>query len=415
MKLQSLAEFGDGILRVYGAGKSLLPAALALYFSLSGRILGAGFYLPNQDALATAKGNAFVATADSAAAVHYNPAGLTQLSDPQLILGTYAIQLGNEAQIDGVTYEPESEWQLVPHFYFAYPLNDRVTLGFGLNSPFGLGNDWGRQTPFRTVGTQAYLKQPSAIFALGCEINDQLSVGGSLSLNYVDLTLEQGLGFLPLDYLRFEGDGISLSGTLSLRWQPREEHAFGLLVSSGTSLTLDGGIESNILQDSSAELDFRTPWRIAVGYSFRPTPRWNIEVDIEWLDWDSLNTLDLTSSSFWPDDTAPLTFNWRSSFIYELGFIYSADNGYIFAAGYDYNENAQPDATYNPLVADAYHHYLNAGLGRRHRNSMWFLAYQFGFSNHDVRNGMVNAAGESSNGRFESRHHALVLSLRHSF
>jgi len=414
MKPQSLAEFGDRILRVHGAGTSL-PVALALFFSLSECVLGAGFYLPNQDALATAKGNAYVATADSAAAVHYNPAGLTQLSDPQVILGAYAIQLGNEAQIEGATYEPESEWQLIPHFYIAYPLSDRLTLGFGLNSPFGLGNDWGQQTPFRTVGTQAYLKQPSAIFALGYKINDQLSVGGSLSLNYVDLMLKQGLGIVSLDYLRFEGDGISLSGTLSLRWQPREEHAFGLLVSSGTSLTLDGGIASNILQDSPAELDFRTPWRIAAGYSFRPTRRWNIEANIEWLDWDSLNTLDLKSSAFALAGSVPLVFNWQSNFIYELGFTYSTNNEYILAAGYDCNENAQPDATYNPLVADAYRHWLNAGVGRRHGDSMWFLAYQFGYSDRDVRNSRVNAAEESSNGRYESRHHALVLSLRHSF
>jgi len=394
--------------------RSLASASLLL-FALSPDLQAAGFYLPNQDALATAKGNAFVATADSAAAVHYNPAGLTQLDAPQLILGVYSIQLGNDARIDGALYEPETEWQLVPHLYYGHPVDDRLTLGIGLNSPFGLGNDWGQNTPFRTIGTEAYLRHPSALFAVAYQLDDQLSVGGALSLNYVDLTLEQGLGISPMDYLRFEGDGVSFSATLAMRWQPRAEHAFGLLVASGTSLSLEGTIESNQLPNGAADLDFRTPMRVAAGYSFRPAPRWNLEANIEWLDWDSLNTLELKSPVLSPTGVSALVFNWKSSFIYELGLTYAADNGYIFAAGYDYNENVQPDATFSPLVADADRHWLNIGLGRRHGQSLWFLTYQFGYSNRNVRNNPTNAAGESSNGRFEARNHAFVLSARYSF
>ncbi len=390
-------------------------SAALLLFALSTDLQAAGFYLPNQDALATAKGNAFVATADSAAAVHYNPAGLTQLDAPQLILGVYSIQLGNEARIDGELYEAETEWQLVPHLYYGHPIDDRVTLGIGLNSSFGLGTDWGQRTPFRTIGTEAYLRHPSALFAVGYKVDDRLSLGAALSLNYVDLTLEQGLGISPMDYLRFEGDGVSLSATVSLRWQPRTEHAFGLVVSSGTSPSLEGTIESNQLANGAADLDFRTPARVAAGYSYRPAARWNIEANIEWLDWDSLNTLELKSPVLAPGGVSPLVFNWRSSFIYELGCTYAADNGYIFAVGYDYNENAQPDATFSPLVADADRHWLNAGLGRRHGQSLWFLTYQFGYSNRSVRSNPPNAAGESSNGRFEARHHALVLSAGYSF
>src|SRR5580658_2619168 len=50
-----------------------------------------GFALPDQDAFATARGNAFVATADDPAAVYYNPAGITQLGGMQASLGAYGI------------------------------------------------------------------------------------------------------------------------------------------------------------------------------------------------------------------------------------------------------------------------------------------------------------------------------------
>jgi len=40
-----------------------------------------GFRLPDQDAFATAGGEAFAATADNASAIYYNPAGISQLKE----------------------------------------------------------------------------------------------------------------------------------------------------------------------------------------------------------------------------------------------------------------------------------------------------------------------------------------------
>jgi len=38
------------------------------------------------------------------------------------------------------------------------------------------------------------------------------------------------------------------------------------------------------------------PQYAVLGYSFRPTPEWNIEADIDWTDWDSLNDVTLKRS-----------------------------------------------------------------------------------------------------------------------
>jgi long-chain fatty acid transport protein len=375
----------------------------------------AGYYLPNQDAFATAKGNAFVATADSAAAVHYNPAGLTQLERAEAQVGVYSINLGNEFRAGGGgRFGARSEWQAAPNFYYAGPLTDDLAWGIGLNSPFGLGADWGQGSPFRTVITEARLAYASATAALAYELTDTVSVGVSGSINYADLTLEQGLGFLPRDFLRFEGDGTTASGAVSLRWQPHEQHAFGFTASSGTSMDLSGKVYSNILGSGPGTIDFVTPARLAGGYSYRPAPGWNLEANIEWLDWDSLNALWLTSPVL-PGGATGVPFHWKSMFIYEAGVSYTMDNGYTFAAGYDYNSNAQPDTFFNPAVSDADRHWFNAGLGRKCEHWGWFLTYQFGYSNRDVRGAVPTAAGQTANGKYESRHHSVSLSCNYRF
>src|SRR5664280_3773860 len=52
-----------------------------------------GFRLPDQDAFATARGEAFVATADNPSAIFYNPAGITQLDGSNVRGGIYGIYL----------------------------------------------------------------------------------------------------------------------------------------------------------------------------------------------------------------------------------------------------------------------------------------------------------------------------------
>lgn len=377
----------------------LLPSAVS----------AAGYYLPNQDAFATARGNAFVATADSAAAVFYNPAGLTQIKEPEAEAGVYTIVLGNQAKVQGITTDAKTELQAAPHVYYAQPYNDRLSFGFGLNSPFGLGTDWGRNNNFSSVVSEARLLFVSATSAAAYKVTDTISLGASISANYADLTLEKGLG-APGSYLRYNGDDVGFSGAVGVRWQPSEQHAFGLIYSSKSTYDLEGKTTSNVLPgDSSSQLNFMTPARIAGGYSYRPAPGWNIEANVEWLDWDSLNTLHLQSSSV--GGSTPLPFNWQSSFIYEVGASYTTEAGYILSAGYDFNSNSQPDRDFTPGVSDADRHWLNFGIGRKYDSSAWNLAYQFGYSNRTVD----GAADPLANGKYESRHNALIFSWLQKF
>ncbi len=389
-------------------------ALLVPWTLLPGSVLGAGYYLPNQDAYATAKGNAFVATADSAAAVFYNPAGLTQLTKTEAEVGVYAIMLGNHVSSGGNSYDARRELQAAPQIYLATPINERFVFGFGVNSPFGLGTDWGQDTSFRTVVTDVKLMDVSATPALAWKVNDQFSLGASLSANYQELTLGQGVGFAAGDYLRFKGSGTSFSGSLSARWQPSEQHAFGLVYSSGSSVDLKGKLHSNYpAYNDSADMEFMTPQRIAAGYSYRPSPGWNVEANIEWLDWEQLNSLRLSSGALGGGMDIP--FNWKSGFIYELGVSHISPCGWVVAAGYDFNANVQPDANFNPGVADANRHWLNAGFGKKTETHSWFLAYQFGFSNRTVDGAPTNGAGESANGKYESRHNAVMFSWQQRF
>jgi long-subunit fatty acid transport protein len=65
--------------------------ALMISGALAMKASANGFGLADQDAFATARGEAFVATADNPSAIYYNPAGITQLEGNDLRGGIYGI------------------------------------------------------------------------------------------------------------------------------------------------------------------------------------------------------------------------------------------------------------------------------------------------------------------------------------
>jgi long-chain fatty acid transport protein len=79
--------------------------------------------------------------------------------------------------------------------------------------------------------------------------------------------------------------------------------------------------------------------------------------------------------------------------------------------GYNFIENSQPDATFNPGISDADRHWLNAGFGRKYDAFPWNFAYQYAFSNRSV----IGSPFGLADGKYESRFHGWMLNARWSF
>ena len=357
-----------------------------------------GFYIPVQAPEATARGNAWLATANSAAAVYYNAAGLTQLESPEVIVGAYSITLGIDADTDlGNHYENDDSWALLPQIYAGVPINNKLVAGFGLNTPFGLGTDWGSNTQFRQIATKTELTDITGWAVLGYKLTDTLSFGGGLGVSHADATLRQGITFAGTDIFEFSGSDEGVSWTLSTLWKPCNQHSFGLVYRSKTDFKLDGDAEVKGVGTQDATLDFMTPSTVGGGYAYTPCKEWSFEANIEWVNWNELNSLNLTTGA----GEKSIAFNWKSNFIYSVGATRFFDNGWNISAGYNYIENSMPDSTYNPGVSDANRHWLNAGFGCKYDSFKWNFAYQYAFSDRDVSGSPFGLADGSYKSRFQ--------------
>lgn len=389
-----------------------------------------GFRLASQDAFATARGEAFAATADNASAIYYNPAGITQLGGQNMRAGLYGIYLDPTYQSpnNGNTYHISSKDQLaaVPQLFYAYtPDQSPASFGLGIYSPYGLSAAWPEDTGFRAValdGSLTYFRfNPVAALKLA----RNLSVGAGLTVDYAKMDLEQGMinTTLPPNFFRFKGAGWGAGYNLGLLWQPGEKISVGATFRSSTTITLAGHTEAEKLSqlrltERNAQADFTFPLTAVLGVSWRPTPKWNLEFDADYTDWSSIGTI-IIRQSHEPlvPDPPTLILAWQASWMYEFGVTRYFDNDWHASAGFVFNGNSVPNAYYTPLMADLDRYFFCAGAGHDGKRFDFDVAYQFGYGPPHTVTGSTpstiggQVAGQTADGKYGFISHAVLVTV----
>ena len=394
---------------------------------------GLGFRLINQDAEAIGRGNAFAATANNPSAIYYNPAGITQLEGQNFQLGLYSIAVQSKyTSFDHSSADTTGDLQSIPNFHYVYtPKSSPFSFGLGLYAPYGLDLEWPENSGFRTIVTEAKLQYITLNPVIAYQVTRNFSIGAGPTINYAKLGFERGI-FIPsssinnplnslfglpeTDEFEVEGDAIAFGFNVGLLWQPIKQISLGMTYRSPTTMDFHGNSEANPYTPSEASTvgGFDFPQHVVWGVSYRPTPEWNLEFNLDWTDWNTLNTLVVQKDS----GDVKLPLNWDSSFIYEFGVSRYFSNGLTLSAGYLYSENSVPNQNFNPAIPDTNIHVFSLGIGYKYKNWSYNLSTQYGstLSDRAVNDSITTSlAGETADGKYRYDYHAFALSVGYHF
>jgi len=394
-----------------------------------------GFGLPDQDAFATARGEAFVATADNPAAIYYNPAGITQLAGNNFRSGLEGIYYKPTFQPpnSGQTYNGLDNSAYLPQFFYTHTARTvPFSFGLGVYAPFGGNMSWPQDTGFRSVAVSGSLKYITINPVVAAKLSPTLSIGAGAMVNYGTISMSQGL--LPLsprgvNFFNFGGEGWSAGYNLGLLWQPHPKISFGAAFRSSATLNFEGNTDFqlnpgayNSPAQRNASASFTFPLTAVLGVSWRPTPKWNLEFDANCTDWSSFNTVTVEQSG--PPVSNPLINNvpvnlgWQASWMFEFGVTRYFDSGWHVSAGYAFNQSSVPDRYYTPLAADLDRHFFSVGTGFKGKRFDFDVAYQFGYGPAHTVNGSTSStaaitasSGETADGTYGFTSHAVIASV----
>ncbi len=316
-----------------------------------------GFELPNQSASALGVSNAFVATANDASAIAYNPSGIAWQSGLSVQVGLATPYRDSSVKVAGGIGPNMGTEAMVGSIYAGWaPLDSAWAVGFGFSPLYQINNEWSQAFGAAAGATKVTIDHASldAVYAINSDL--AVGLGGDWYLTRADLT-QGGKAFKGHDWASFGGHA-------SLKWKFMPAWSAGLMLRSGSKISMSGA--------ANDQLSFKLPDQVSAGIAHDFADVWRVEVDAKWTRWSSLKNFNVTGVSA---QSNPLSL--KDTFSIMTGLTWTWRPNTQFRIGYAYDQGANKAAGFNPLMADQDGHQASLGAGGDLIGMHFDLAYSY--------------------------------------
>jgi len=412
-----------------GKKRTVIVTAVALLV-LAPAARGSGFLIYEHGAAAMAMAGAFTSLAKDPSAVWHNPAGLAWLEGTQVLGGaTLIVPRGTAAFPDypgSPSYDQVHKVFTPPNLYLTHKLSNRVVLGLGVFSPYGLGIEWPEPEtfPWRYLGTSGDMVTFFVNPAIAFKVTDRFSLGVGVSFIYSKLTQSvtqpMDMGEMSFDVpTDVEADGTSFGFNAGLLYKG-DKFRVGLNYRSRYSLKYEGTVMLDVPVyetpfEGTGDTTFRFPDIVTMGLSFDLTSKLVWAVDFHYIFWSSYDSytfhIDVPELDLSEDLVVPT--QWKDSYIARTGLEYLATDRLALRAGVAFDKTPQPAATMDSSLPDANRVALTAGFGYKLGKVTLDFAYQF--ENFRRRTSARPDLPDFLQGTFKTQAHLFGVNLGYKF
>ena len=447
---------------------------------------GSAFFISELGARAQGMGGAFTAVADDPSAIFFNPAGIafqkgTQIQfDSLVVVGLFrftpsSVPAGTTVPANGYSGSIKPHFIPVASLYMTKEMSPKITLGFGVFTPFGLAANFTNfndsdpaNTKFvgRYAGTRARLEsfwfQPTVAYKLSA--NSSISAG--VALVHTHLLYEQSIlnpyddgktfgtqvasvlfpGQNPVEAAksiarllpegRFRLAGTSNSPGFNLGYfykHPGSKTSVGFswrsavvhhLKGQASFAFTDNGSVSPFLPDTSkiaalfpnqaATGLLTTPSIFNMGVAKETAHNMTVAFDFSFQDFSRFKTLPINFSDTVGTATPPersLAFDFRNSFQTHLGVEKHLNSATTVRGGFIFDHTPLPDKSAGPLFPDSSRVSFTLGATKRLGKSEYTFFYQ-GMKFLDRTTNVAANNNQFTNGLYHSYAHLAGLALR---
>ncbi len=356
-----------------------------------------GFGLIENNTLSSGMHGGATALIDDAAAARINPANLSFIGATSLAATVTVYDVTSHFTAPGgLSMSSEKPWKPAGSFFVATPMSPRLTIGFGLDTPYGTSMRWPKQGLFKyTLPYQGDLKMPDLVTSVGIKLSDSVRLGLELDTFRASLNLKQfypwfavtGNPATPDGDMEFDGRDTCFSGGLGVTWTPLPGHRVALVAHTQTAIHFGGSFTitnipapiPGITPRSDFAATLRMPADFTLSYAWDVTGSITLGIEAEYIGNSAVDRLaaDVGSNNvLFPSTVTPL--NWRNTGAFSLGYRQHLTSSLTLLAGYQYTDTPMNQANYTPLVPGNNRQLFSAGLAYDAGHLSIHLSYNYG-------------------------------------
>lgn len=372
-----------------------------------------------------AMGGAFVGQADNPSAVWYNPAGITELDGVRISAGVIAIYpVLTHENTNGTTDVSERSVFLPPQIFATDKVNDRISLGLGISSPFGLSTDWSATSATSNVATFSMIKTIDINPNIAYRISDSLSVAVGIDYMKLQAIMERMLS--PTMLFRLTGDGSGIGANAGIKYKANEQLNLGLSYRTPITVKVDGN--ANVVGlpftfTNSAQTEITLPGLFQAGVSYKASDKLTINTDLEYTWWSTYDRLVIQSNSILAltggaTNTSIDEKDWKNTWTLRIGGQYKLSDQWKLRAGYVYDQNPVPSERFETRVADSDRQGVSIGTGYTSGNITIDVSYLYlRFNNRTINNSLAGGTVPvaSLDGEYKSVAHLAGITIGYKF
>ena len=363
----------------------IAAAAMMVAGAFATQTYAAGFQLSEQSAIQMGRAMAGAGiVGDDLSAVHYNPAGMTLLSGTRMqATGTWvAVNLDYEGNY-GQSENGRLKGQTIPAGFITHQINDSLWAGLGLTVPYGMGTEYDEGWEGRERGTESMILTFDINPNLAWKVNDKLSVGGGISLQYAKAELGMGMGPMQANV---KGDSWAWGWNVGVMFQPVETVRLGLAYRSNISHNADGHTTLNnvpvktdnglVLTNirSDMEVRIKTPDTITFSATWEATDALRLSGTARWSKWSNFHSLDVQNLDLaGPQFSSTVVENnWDDTWFFSVGADYKLNGQWTVRGGVAYDQGPVENQYRMAVIPDTDRVWFSGGASYKYTDNLTF-------------------------------------------
>lgn len=366
----------------------IAAAAMMVAGAFATQTYAAGFQLSEQSAIQMGRAMAGAGiVGDDLSAVHYNPAGMTLLSGTRMqATGTWvAVNLDYEGD-SGQSENGRLKGQIIPAGFITHQINDSLWAGLGLTVPYGMGTEFGEGWEGRERGTESMILTFDINPNLAWKVNEKLSVGGGVSLQYAKAELGSGRIVGHTINSNVKGDSWAWGWNVGVMFQPVETVRLGLAYRSNISHNADGHTTLNnvpvktdnglVLTNirSDMEVRIKTPDTITFSATWEATDALRLSGTARWSKWSNFHSLDvqnldLAGTQF---SSTVVENNWDDTWFFSVGADYKLNGQWTIRGGVAYDQGPVENQYRMAVIPDTDRVWFSGGASYKYTDNLTF-------------------------------------------